>query len=291
MFPFDPGRAYQARFTRARVPASGGSEILDTTFSLPAESHTPTTVVQAIYPSGDVLPENLLRLYVQFSGPMSRANGVPHVRLLDEAGVEVVDPFLPIDADLWNSDYTRFTVFLDPGRVKRGILPNEQMGRAILEGRRYTLEVSSAWRDQHGQPLAAPYRRTFTVAPPDEHAVTPSEWRIDPPAVGTRDAVVVTFPDRLDHGLLQRAIGIARRGQREAVPGQVTIGAGETRWRFVPDVPWVTGDYDLVIYSILEDPSGNRVGRLFEVDRFDAIDRSPTPERSTRRFRPTPPGR
>ncbi len=41
--------------------------------------------------------------------------------------------------DLWNEDRTRFTVLYDPGRVKRGILPNEEMGRLaavplVLEG-------------------------------------------------------------------------------------------------------------------------------------------------------------
>jgi hypothetical protein len=56
--------------------------------------------------------------------------GIGFVRLLDEAGDEVRDPFLPLDAEFWNRDRTRFTVFFDPGRQKRGILPNEEMGRS-----------------------------------------------------------------------------------------------------------------------------------------------------------------
>ena len=54
---------------------------------------------------------------------------------------EVEGPFLPLDYEFWNADRTRFTVFFDPGRVKHGILPNKQMGRALKVGRSYTLLV------------------------------------------------------------------------------------------------------------------------------------------------------
>ena len=66
--------------------------------------------------------------------PMSRQAGVDFVRLLDDNGREVRNAFLPLEADFWNPAHTRYTLFLDPGRVKRGILPNEQMGRALRSG-------------------------------------------------------------------------------------------------------------------------------------------------------------
>lgn len=58
------------------------------------------------------------------------------MRILDEQGREIEDPFLPLDTELWSHDATRFTVLFDPGRVKRGILPNVEMGRALYPGRR-----------------------------------------------------------------------------------------------------------------------------------------------------------
>src|SRR6185436_17263634 len=114
------------------------------------------------------LPENQLRLYVEFSAPMSNGGGIGFIRLLDADGREVRNAFLPLDADFWNREHTRYTLFLDPGRVKRGILPNEQMGRALRAGRVYSIAIDSTWRDAEGQPLAAPYRRSFHVGPPDD---------------------------------------------------------------------------------------------------------------------------
>ena len=86
------------------------------------------------YPTADVVPENQLRLYIHFSAPMGMKGGLDYVHLLDEQGKEVKDPFLPLDAEFWNDDRTRYTVFFDPGRQKRGIPPIAEMGRSLTEG-------------------------------------------------------------------------------------------------------------------------------------------------------------
>ena len=143
LFPFDRGRSYQVRFDRSRVDGEGADRAapLTATVGLPASAAVPTTVVAHVYPSGDVLPENQLRMYIEFSAPMGRRSGIEHVALLDEHGKEVEGPFLPLDYEFWNADRTRFTVFFDPGRVKDGILPNKQMGPVLEAGRTYTLLV------------------------------------------------------------------------------------------------------------------------------------------------------
>src|SRR6185503_2221620 len=102
------------------------------------------------------------------------------------------DPFLPLDTAFWNAARTRFTVFFDPGRVKRGVRPNEEMGRSLTEGRSYTLVVSREWRDANGLPLKDDFRRTFRVGPPDERPLDTSTWRLQAPRAGTRDPVTVT---------------------------------------------------------------------------------------------------
>lgn len=73
----------------------------------------------------------------------------------------------------------------------------------------------------------------------------------------------MTFPEPLDHGLLQRALGVGRDGA--AVAGDHRIEAAETRWTFVPRDAWLAGDYTLIVLAILEDLAGNRIGRSFEV--------------------------
>jgi hypothetical protein len=214
---------------------------------------------------------------------MGLRGGFEHVRLLDDRGQEVVETFLPIEADYWNEDRTRYTVFFDPGRVKRGILPNREMGRALEPGRRYTLVVGSAWRDGAGQPLLAEFRREFGVREPDEQPLSTSSWTVVPPVAGTRGPLTVRFPRPLDRGLLQRALGVSRDGT--GVTGEARIADGETEWAFVPRDPWEAGDHQLVVLSILEDLAGNRIGRAFEVDEFERMDRRPEPERFTVAFR------
>jgi hypothetical protein len=275
-FGFDPGRRYQVVFEPAKLPGGeddGQREVLTAVVGVPARDLLPSTVVTGVFPSGEVVPENQLRLYVHFSAPMGLKGGIGHVRLLDEAGGEVRDPFLPLDADFWNRDRTRFTVFFDPGRQKRGILPNEEMGRSLVDGRSYMLVVSREWRDAQGLPLKEEFRRRFNVGPPDERPLDQHTWRIDPPRAGTRDPLAVTFPEPLDHGLLQRALVLAdSRGRR--IEGASAVEAHETRWLFTPAAAWRSGDYFLQALTILEDMAGNRIGRAFEVDEFSRADES-----------------
>ena len=286
-FPLDPGRPYQVRFDPAAL-AQGGSGLteLTSTVTVPAEHTTPSTTVTRVYPTGEVVPENLLRMYIEFSGPMGRTSGIPFMKLLDEAGQEIPGAFLPLDYEFWDRDHRRFTAFFDPGRVKGGILPNQQMGRALTPGKTATLVISREWRDEHGLPLKDDYRRTLSVAPADTQPLDPGNWRLQPPSAGQRDGLVVAFPEPLDHGLLMRALGVRRDGQ--VVEGEVSVDAGETRWTFTPRDPWHAGKYDLLALDILEDVAGNQIGRAFEVDNFDTVDKSPDPKSILIPFTPGP---
>jgi hypothetical protein len=285
LFPFERGRNYQVRFDRSRVDgeAAANEPALTATVGLPASSTVPTTLVTHLYPSGDVVPENQLRMYIEFSAPMGRRSGIEYVALLDDQGQEVEGPFLPLDYEFWNADRTRFTVFFDPGRVKDGILPNRQVGRALHVGKTYTLLVRADWQDGNGMPLKEPYRRTFRVGPADTHPLDTAQWRIASPRAGTQAPLVVTFPEPVDHGLLFRALGVRRGG--EVVDGDVTVRANETQWSFTPHEPWRAGAYDLLALSILEDRAGNQIGRAFEVDNFDTVDKGPDPRTVTLPFR------
>jgi len=285
LFPFDPGRQYEVRFGPS--PLGGdegpGAAPLVALVGLARSTAVPSTVVTHVYPSGDVVPENQLRMYIEFSAPMGRRSGIEYVALLDDRGVEVPGTFLPLDYEFWNADRTRFTVFFDPGRVKKGILPNKQMGRALRAGRSYTLLVRAEWQDGSGLPLKEPFRRTLRVGPADTHPLDTAQWRIDPPPAGGRTPLVVTFPEPVDQGLLFRALGVRSAGQ--PLGGDVTVEANETRWTFTPRDSWRAGAYDLLALSILEDRAGNQIGRAFEVDNFETVDKGPDPQTMTLPFR------
>jgi hypothetical protein len=120
------------------------------------------------------------------------------------------------------------------------------------------------------------------VVAADEQPIDPSRWQIAAPAASGRSPVVVTFPEPLDHGLLMRALGIRRDGA--PVAGDVQVEANETRWRFTPREPWRAGTYHLLALDILEDLAGNQIGRAFEVDNFDTVDKIPNPQTITLNF-------
>src|SRR5262249_20989692 len=63
---------------------------------------SPAPTLERIYPSGEVLPENLLRFYLHFSSPMSRGEAYKHLRLLDASGKAIADTFLELDEELWS---------------------------------------------------------------------------------------------------------------------------------------------------------------------------------------------
>jgi hypothetical protein len=274
-FPFDPGREYAVRLDPARLPEPRDGPVIERKLSLPAgPALSPSTVVTAIYPSADVWPENVLRFYIHFSAPMSLASSVGFVRIVDDRGEEVPDALLEMGVNLWNDGRTRCTVFFDPGRVKRGIKPNRDLGRALRTGGRYSVVVDAAWKDGRGVPLKAPFRRDVTAGPPIERGISTSDWRIAPPTAGTRQPLVVTLGWPIDSALARRAMGVTGADGR-AIAGEVGLDANETRWTFTPGEAWRAGSYQLAADGVLEDVSGNQIGRAFEIQPKDREARPP----------------
>ena len=265
---------------RPRYPLGAGMKVRavfdsrETAFELPkAAPPAATTRVRQVYPSTDVLPENQLKLYIYFTAPMQTGEAWSRIHLLDEAGKPVDLPFLEVDQELWNRDQTRLTVLFDPGRIKRGVLPLNEVGPSIENGKRYTLVVDREWLDSRGAPLLAPHRKEFRVGPADRTPIDTANWRITAPRAGTSDPLVIVFPEPLDYAMLQHAIEV--RG----VTGKVDVQKGETEWRFTPDQPWKSGAHEIVVPTNLEDLAGNKVGRPFDVDVFEKVTR--TLERET----------
>jgi len=273
LFPFDAGRSYAVRLDPNRLPghdaaAAEAMDTLEAMVALPRPDIQPTTVVERIYPSGDRVPENQLKLYLHFSAPMSHVDGLAYLRLLDRRGREVEAPFLPFGLDFWDRDHLRYTVFFDPGRIKQGLELNELLGRSLQAGETYTLVVDPAWPDAAGNPLQAPFEKRFSVGPADTSPLDHTTWRLRVPAGGSTQRLVVSFPEPLDHALMRRAIGV-ETDAGESVPGEVETGNWETRWMMTPARPWVPGAYALVASTIVEDLAGNQIGTPFEISALD----------------------
>jgi hypothetical protein len=223
-----------------------------------------STRVAEVYPTTDVLPSNELKFYVYFSAPMQRGGVWQHIRLLDDTGKKVDLAFLEIDQELWDPNNQRLTILFDPGRIKRGVKPQMDTGSAIVEGRHYTLVIDKELRDAHGVELVAPFRKEFRGEASIRTGVDLKDWKIRPPAAGSRDPLQIDFPRPLDYAILEHVIHVDTHGGE--IPGVVSIDAHETRWRFIPSTPWRSGSHTLVIDMALEDLAGNRIGRPFDVD-------------------------
>ncbi len=146
-FPFVAGRRYA-------VVADG--DVVGV-LERPAQSARSAVAVGGMFPSGGDVPRNLLRMYLWFTGRMGdgwaggiRLEGAP-------------DAFLPVAEELWNPTRTRLTLFLDPARIKRGLVSHEALGYPLREGERVHVTVGNM-RDASGAPLE-PWATRLTVGP------------------------------------------------------------------------------------------------------------------------------
>lgn len=221
------------------------------------------TVVADVYPTAGTLPENLLRVYIYFSAPMGRGDILPAIDLMDAEGRPVEGVFLSNRFDLWSADRTRLTLLLDPGRVKTGLEANVAMGRALVPGESYTLQISETALDAQGCALVASHAVTFTAAEADLAPPSPADWELIRPKAGTREPLTVVLDGPVDHLSLAYRLRVIGPGGAP-VPGRIDLGEDETRWFFRPRQPWPATPHRLAIDPMLEDLAGNRPGILFD---------------------------
>jgi hypothetical protein len=252
-FPLVPGVSYRAVLKLPGRPAT------ETLLNARKPDSAASTRIEHVYPSANVLPSNALRLYIYFSAPMSRGEAWKRIHLIDENGKADPLAFL-VAEELWDTDYQRLTVFFDPGRIKRGVRPNLEMGPPISDGKQYTLVIDREFLDANGLPLKDGFKKPFRGTAAERESIDTKQWRLNSPRAGTVDALEVNFPKPLDYALLQRCLKIP------AVSGTVSIDHDETRWRFIPAQAWMPGDYTLSVDVALEDLAGNRIDRPFDVD-------------------------
>lgn len=273
-YPPVPGLKYRA-VLRLPAGANQSERPIEQVLALAKgpEADVKVARVEQIYPSGDLLPENHLRFYIHFSAPIERGHAYQNLELLDEAGTPLEAAFLELGEELWDPSGQRFTLLLDPGRIKQGLKPREELGPILHSGKKYTLVVNSGWHDLQGRPLAKEFRKSFAVGPVIDEPIKTQLWKFNTPRTGTAEPLVVRFPRPLDHALLERTLAVVdRAGQR--VAGQVRIGDAERRWEFTPDSPWSGDGQQLVVDTVLEDTAGNSIARAFEVDEQHPITKS-----------------
>ncbi|QDU98682.1 Ig-like domain-containing protein [Lignipirellula cremea] len=255
--PLTPGMRYVARLS---LP---GESPVEVQYAVPRPPDRPPQVV-AIYPSGDKLPANLLKFYLEFSESMREGREIfDQIHLIDARGQQVEDPWRR--KELWTPDGKRLTLWIHPGRVKRGVNLREEIGPALEPGQRYTLQIDAGLASAAGSDLAQPYHKTFTAIEPDYDRPLPIQWRLHPGAAGGREPLTIEFGEPLDWSLAGRLITV-QSPTGQPLAGRSELLPQETGWRFTPSEPWQAARHTLAVDGLLEDLAGNTPLRAFETD-------------------------
>ncbi|GAB5551373.1 MAG: hypothetical protein Sapg2KO_09640 [Saprospiraceae bacterium] len=235
---------------------------------LPVES---APVLLDIFPSSNQLPSNLLKFYLHFSVPMQAGNSYVQIALIDQRGDTLDAPFVALSPELWNDDFTRLTLWLDPGRIKRDLGPNQLLGPVLQQRQTYELVIKPGWKNQQGLPLNKKYQKSFRVIQADRQKVNPDDWKLNIPKAGTSDALLINFLQPMDAALLQRMIQVLNV-KNEVIPCQFQLGPNEELLKIIPLNTWKSGVYQLRIDTYLEDICGNNLLRPFDRDLHKATE-------------------
>ena len=255
-FLFEPGVRYRAMLDLRALGQPGLAEVLTYEFSFPKEAPVTEPEVSQVFPSSEVLPENLLRFHVRFSRPMQRDRAEANIAVLVADGSPAQDVLYRAPIELWDTSMTCLTILLDPGRLKRGVGPNRMLGPPLKVGERYIIVIGQGMIDVHGRPLQRRFTKAFTASEAVRAPVAIADWKIVPPTADSRAPLELTFPTPLDWAGLWQGIIVASEGG-ERISGRVSVDQDETRWRFTPNTAWRAGFYSIRISPGLEDACGN----------------------------------
>ena len=236
------------------------AEPYQTKFSLAKKQHIAPKLV-GFFPKSDILAANTLRFYLEFSQPMARGQVRKHIRLMKENGQVSQSPFLNLAKELWDPSQKRLTLILDPGRLKQGVGPNQQVGSPLESGNAYSLVVAGMMKSVDGTALGQDVHLRFQVGVAIRRALSPEAWRISDPIAGTQVPLRITFDRTMDVGATKRLIWIIGPDGKNIRGIVRTDGAS---WNFTPREPWAPKAYRLVVSPALEDIAGNSIRSAFD---------------------------
>ena len=253
-FGFDAGRDYVVQLPHDNETVA---------FRIATDTAQLAPSVTHIYPSGDTLPENTLRFYIHFSVPMQPHVAFDYIKLRDASGSVDEAAFMRFKQELWNEDRTRLTVLIDPGRIKRDVATNVELGPALLAGQRYSLEVESGWPTADGTAVLPASTKIFDVSDALRTRPDTRLWSTSSPCAGRRETLTVTLDRPFDRHQLMYALRLETQDGEE-IEGEISVEDAEHHWSFTPLAPWPTGDLVLLTDLTLEDVAGNNFVDLLD---------------------------
>jgi hypothetical protein len=242
-------------------------------FKIPKADHIAPELL-SIYPTCDTVPENLLKIYLEFSQPMVEGRSLDHIKLLNDKGDTMRGTFLDLQPELWNSEGTVLTLWLDPGRIKRDLIPNKELGTPLKEGERYILHIDASWHGKNGSALSRSHKKSFITSRRDDISPDLLAWEINVPSAGHTDVLEVTVPEPMDYFLFRDAVKILSPDGSK-IEGSVQVTEKDKVFKFLPEKPWAKGKYTVAVERRLEDLAGNNLDRPFDRNVEDLKEQSP----------------
>lgn len=264
-FPLVRGNRYQATFDPAalKLATEKPDRRLQATHVIPLPDSKPPRVL-SIYPSGNQLPANHLKFYIQFSEPMQQGDIFEHFSLFNKTQGQLVSrPFR--HTELWSRDGKQLTLWFHPGRQKTGVNLNVELGAILNAGQEYELRISPKWAALSGHASGSEVRKAFKAVAMDERQPEINDWKLNSPAEGTRAPLICQLGESLDFALLHSQLSV-QTANGDQIAGKIELAKAESVWKFTPDTAWQPGAYQLVVGTVLEDLAGNSLQQPFAVD-------------------------
>ncbi|MEX0290643.1 MAG: Ig-like domain-containing protein [Flavobacteriaceae bacterium] len=244
----------------------------------------PAPELLAIYPSRDTVPENLLKIYLQFSQPMQEVGEVLNfINVHDLTKAEDVSVFLKLESELWNKTHDRLTLWLDPGRIKTDLIPNREQGLPLNDGHSYTIHISDQWKNAQGIPLSKAYEKQLYVVGRDSKKPNVEAAELEVPKSGTKTPLRLDFKEAMDAVLMRESFHL-QSGEGIKVGGEFTVGPREESVYFIPLKAWKKRDYEILIDAKLEDLAGNNLNNLFDTNLEEQLKSNPKTSIKSRTF-------
>ncbi len=224
--------------------------------------------VLSIFPTSDLLPENVLRFYIYFQTPMKQEEALQHIKLIDKDGNVDNHAFMKFKEELWSIDGKRLTILFDPGRIKRGVSTNMVQGPALEDGHQYKLRIANEWQDVYGQQLVDVEVKDIMVVEAYRDKIVVGDWVLDSPQYNTLDKLTIVFDRIMDHALIQTMVQVRDENQN-LVNGHWEILESQKIMQFIPNNKWKIGNYAIRFDTRIEDVAGNNLQNLLDHNSKD----------------------
>ena len=235
-FPTAPGVTYRVSLPAARL---GEASRRSSVAGAARAEKAPSTVGSACA-GRDVVPENLLKFYVEFWPRWAGARRTSACGCSTQRGgrrLAVPGAGRGTLGPQRNPAHPA----VRPGQDQNGSEAARRAGARVGAGESYTLMIDPAGATPRGT-LSA--RVSASRSGPGRgrlDAARPSSWKLDPPTAVTREPL----PNAVSRTSRPRDAGdgwsVADRAGGP-VAGSVEVGADETSWAFTPENAWRVGD-------------------------------------------------